>query len=65
MGGYQDFVIKDGQLVGDFDGLYREFDDPWHQSREDHVSDTRRAIAIDYCSRLRTRHGDQKLNRVL
>ena len=27
---YQDYVIKDGALVGDFDGLYRDFEDPWH-----------------------------------
>ena len=66
MGGrYQDYVIKSGELVGDFDGLYREFDDPWHQSREDHVADTRRAIAIRYCSRLRTAHGDHEVSRVL
>lgn len=64
-GGYQDYVIKNGELVGDFDGLYREFDDPWHQSREDHVADTRRAIAINYCSRLRSAHGDQQVSRIL
>ena len=29
-GGYQDYVIKNGELVGDFNGMYREFDDPWH-----------------------------------
>ena len=63
MGGYQDYVIKDGALVGDFDGLYREFDDPWHQSRGDHVADTRRAIAINYCARLRSAHGDLRFPR--
>ena len=62
MGGYQDYVIKNGELVGDFDGLYREFVDAWHQSREDHVADTRRTIAIDYCSRLRSAHGDQQVS---
>ena len=25
---YQDYVIKDGALVGDFEGLYQSFDDP-------------------------------------
>lgn len=62
---YQDFVIRNGQLVGDFDGLYREFDDPWHQSREDHQSDTRRMIAVDYCSRLRAAHGNDQVSRVV
>ena len=32
---YQDYVIKDGKFIGDFEGMYRNFDDPWHQSRED------------------------------
>lgn len=65
MPGYQDYVIKNGELVGDFDGLYREFDDPWHQSREDHVADTRRTIAMNYCSRLRSAYGDQQVSRIL
>ena len=25
---YQDFVIKNGKLVGDFEGLYKNFEDP-------------------------------------
>jgi SAM-dependent methyltransferase len=32
---YQDFVIKDGQLIGKFEEMYQEFSDPWKQtSRE-------------------------------
>ena len=27
---YQDFVIKDGKFIGDFEGLYNNFEDPWH-----------------------------------
>ena len=27
---YQDYVIKDGKLVGRFDELYRRVDDPWY-----------------------------------
>lgn len=57
MAAYQDYVIKDGQLVGDFEGLYRDFEDPWHQSREDHQHDTRRRMAIDWCRRLRAEKG--------
>ena len=53
MTGYQDYVIKDGRLVGDFEGLYQDFDDPWHQSREHHLNDTRRQVAVDWCKRLR------------
>ena len=29
---YQDYVIKDGQLVGDFENMYKEVDDPWEQT---------------------------------
>lgn len=31
---YHDYVIKDGRLVGDFDGMYRySAEIPWHQDR--------------------------------
>lgn len=50
---YQDFIIKDGKLVGDFEGLYNNFEDPWHQSRSDHLHDSRRSLAVNWCSRLR------------
>ncbi len=26
---YQDYVIKDGELVGEFEKMYQDFDDPW------------------------------------
>lgn len=29
---YQDYVIKDGKLVGEFEQMYRDFDEPWEQS---------------------------------
>lgn len=29
---YQDYVIKDGKLVGEFEQMYRDFNDPWEQS---------------------------------
>src|ERR1019366_3143871 len=59
---YQDFVIKDGTLVGDFEGLYKNFDDPWYQSRADHQGDTRRQIALNWMRRLRADNG---ISRVL
>lgn len=65
MSRYQDFVIKDGQLVGDFEGLYQRFDDPWHQSGSEHLNDTRRTIAVQSCSRLRATHGEDQVNRVI
>ena len=29
---YQDYVIRDGSLVGEFEEMYRDFDDPWEQT---------------------------------
>ena len=35
---YQEHVIKDGKLVGEFEAMYQDFDNPWDQSfREDSV----------------------------
>ena len=35
---YQDYVIKDGKLVGEFEAMYQDFDNPWDQIfREDSV----------------------------
>lgn len=31
---YQDYVIKDGKLVGAFEEMYQDHDDPWLQSQE-------------------------------
>jgi SAM-dependent methyltransferase len=50
---YQDFVIKDGKLIGDFEGLYKNFDDPWLQSTVDPTHDSRRNLAVSWCNRLR------------
>ena len=29
---YQDYVIKDGKLVGEFEQMYQDFEDPWEQT---------------------------------
>jgi len=54
---YQDFVIKDGKLIGDFEGLYKNFDDPWLQSKVDHTHDSRRNLAVSWSNRLRDQFG--------
>jgi SAM-dependent methyltransferase len=58
---YQDFVIKDGGLIGDFEGLYKSFEDPWHQSRIDQIQDTRRNIAVNWSDRLRQQYGATRI----
>ena len=35
---YQDYVIKDGQFVGKFEEMYRDFDDPWHQGDSEYIA---------------------------
>lgn len=58
---YQDFVIKDGKLIGDFEGLYENFEDPWHQSRTDQLHDSRRSLAINWCNNLRGKYGSTRV----
>ena len=29
---YQDYVIKEGQFIGEFEKMYKECNDPWHQT---------------------------------
>lgn len=49
---YQDYVIKDGQLVGEFEQMYRDYEDPWEQTtREEWVSE--KAVALNVIRRLR------------
>jgi SAM-dependent methyltransferase len=62
---YQDYVIKDGRLVGDFESLYETFEDPWHQSRVDHPLVTRRSIALAQCIHLRAMDPTGQVNRVV
>jgi SAM-dependent methyltransferase len=45
---YQDFVIKNGEFIGEFDEMYRKFDDPWHQSNEDHYASLSRRSVCYY-----------------
>lgn len=35
---YQDFVIKDGKLVGNFDEMYKVCEDPWEQSTRENYA---------------------------
>jgi len=36
---YQDYVIRNGKFIGDFETMYQDYDDPWEQStRENKLS---------------------------
>jgi SAM-dependent methyltransferase len=44
-GRYQDYVIKNGKLVGEFEEMYRDFQDPWEQTtREEFASEKSLAL---------------------
>ena len=46
---YQDYVIKDGKFVGEFEKMYKEFDDPWNQTSEGYVENSiSRQIVCNY-----------------
>ncbi len=48
---YQDYVIKDGKLVGEFEEMYQDYDDPWEQStREKWASE--KAVALNLIEKL-------------
>lgn len=57
---YQDYVIADGKLVGDFEAMYRDHADPWEQStRETWASE--KAVAINLLARLASDHDARKV----
>ncbi len=42
---YQDYVIKNGKLIGEFEEMYKDYNDPWGQSGEMMATD--KAIALN------------------
>jgi SAM-dependent methyltransferase len=58
---YQEYVISNGKFIGDFEAMYENCEDPWHQSAPDHIFDSRRQIAINFCNRLRSKHNISKV----
>ena len=48
---YQDYVIKDGKLVGEVEEMYQDVDDPWEQTtREEWASE--KAVALNLIKKL-------------
>lgn len=51
---YQDYVIKNGKFIGEFEEMYQDFDDPWDQTtREKYRSE--KIIAIHLLKRIGAR----------
>ena len=51
---YQDYVIKKGQFIGDFENMYKDCEDPWHQSTEDNVYNSRMIIIKNWIKKINT-----------
>ena len=45
---YQDYVIRDGRFIGDFEAMYQDHDDPWEQGAR-HEKDLSKAVALHLC----------------
>lgn len=44
---YHDYVFRDGELVGEFEAMYRHSEDvPWHQDEQDDWMDVRRTVDL-------------------
>lgn len=55
------YVIKDGKLIGEFEKLYQNIEDPWNQSEKHNIKDTCRQISIMLCKRLSESHGANRI----
>jgi predicted TPR repeat methyltransferase len=57
---YQDYVIKDGLLIGKFDEMYQEFIDPWNQTtREKYASE--KAVGLNLLSHLKEKFNVERV----
>ena len=49
---YQDYVIKDGKFIGDFEAMYTNCEDPWFQNKEENLSSSRRIIIKNWIKKI-------------
>lgn len=57
---YTDYVIRDGRFVGEFEEMYRDFADPWHQTTRERFS-SEKAVALNLLARLEQDHGVRRV----
>ncbi len=60
-----DYIFGADGLVGDFEGLYRDFEDPWEQTSVFDSGDSRRILAISYCEKALSKFEDRSSARIL
>lgn len=49
---YQDYVIKEGKFIGEFEEMYKDFDDPWHQITRERFS-SEKAVGLNLLQHLK------------
>lgn len=57
---YQDYLIRDGSFVGEFEQMYRDFEDPWNQTTTEQFA-SEKAVGVNLLNRLATRHGVRRV----
>jgi SAM-dependent methyltransferase len=58
---YHDYVIKDGHLIGDFEGLYKNFSDPWNQLEQHKNDGEKKKLILSLCNYLKNKFGFHNL----
>jgi len=56
---YQDYVIKDGKFIGNFEQMYKDFEDPWRQLEGKFTDEEE--IFKKWCTKMK----NEKKNRVI
>lgn len=54
-----EFTICNGKMVGDFEGLYKKFKDPFLQSKKEKFETSKKAI-INYCELIKDKYKGKK-----
>lgn len=57
---YQDYVIKDGKLVGEFEQMYQDHEDPWQQAQLA-ATESEKSVGLSLVNRLNMFCGVSKL----
>lgn len=58
---YGDYFIKSGRHVGDYEGMYRDCDDPWNHLSSNHHMFSDRMIALNWMKRLRHQNESNRI----
>jgi 2-polyprenyl-3-methyl-5-hydroxy-6-metoxy-1,4-benzoquinol methylase len=58
---YHKYIISNGTLIGDFEGMYKNCDDPWKQSQHLNRLSARVEVSLIHLQRLKEDHGVTKV----